>query len=278
MGKCKLTGREGKFVKSHIIPKALTRPSVPGSKFIQKNAGNGPNAYIRRSDSWYDSSIVTREGENYLAALDAHAIEELRNFGLLWSSSSIRKQPIAGKNELILINFASPQKMRLFFLSLLWRASISTLPEFQNVQLPADKLEQLRQIIIGEKEDDLRFFPVAIIALTNKGPIHIQSPEKQRFGPKGLEIIRFYMDGLIAHIHLEDPKLAVLQNPLPWDHPMFLGHEKTIVTQIETSQSIQLSELTEESLEYRDFLNNLNCGSLLTDGKYIQTNSVKFSD
>lgn len=46
MGKCKLTGREGKFVKSHIIPKALTRPSVPGSKFIQKNAGNGPNVRI----------------------------------------------------------------------------------------------------------------------------------------------------------------------------------------------------------------------------------------
>jgi hypothetical protein len=33
-GTCKLTGNHGKFVKSHLIPRALTRHSVRGNYFI----------------------------------------------------------------------------------------------------------------------------------------------------------------------------------------------------------------------------------------------------
>ena len=79
MGLCKLTKTSGKFVKSHIIPKALTRPTVRGNKFIQKSVTSAQSLYIKRADSWYDQGIVTREGENYLSDFDAHAIKELRD-------------------------------------------------------------------------------------------------------------------------------------------------------------------------------------------------------
>lgn len=90
MDTCKLTGKTGNYVKSHIIPKALTRPRVPGSKFLQLDPLYDGTRYIRRSDSWYDKGTVTREGEDYLSDLDSFAIDQLRLHGLVWSSPKIR--------------------------------------------------------------------------------------------------------------------------------------------------------------------------------------------
>ncbi|MDI2090140.1 hypothetical protein [Commensalibacter oyaizuii] len=39
IGICKLTGSKGKFVKSHIIPKAFTRPLRRGDSFVQGGVG-----------------------------------------------------------------------------------------------------------------------------------------------------------------------------------------------------------------------------------------------
>lgn len=52
-GRCKLIGTKGKFVKSHLIPKALTRHEEPGLPLIQ--GGSGKRRKLRW-DSWYDST------------------------------------------------------------------------------------------------------------------------------------------------------------------------------------------------------------------------------
>lgn len=117
MGLCLLTGKKGKFVKSHIIPKSLTRPSKAGNKFLQPAAGSTTVRLIKRADSWYDKSIVIREGEDYLSEIDSYAIDELRAQGLLWSSDKLRKPSTDLINELAIVNFNEPLKIRKFFLS-----------------------------------------------------------------------------------------------------------------------------------------------------------------
>jgi hypothetical protein len=250
VGICKLTNKSGKYVKSHIIPKALTRPSKPGNKFVQPDSRSKQKRYIKRADSWYDKTIVIREGEDYLSELDDHAIEELRAIGLLWSSPKLRKAASPSIHELAVVEFKDPTKIRKYFLSLLWRAAVSSLTEFSEIELKPDKVERLRKIIVGEKNDDLSFFPVALIQLPNKGPAHNFIPLKQKIGPDEKEIYRFYMDGLIAHLHISDPKLAVVMNPIPYDHAMFLGHKQTVVCQVETSESFQMNNLEKHLIEY----------------------------
>jgi len=78
-GHCRL-GQYGRFVVSHIIPRALTRPSVPGRCFVQAGNGDRPT---RRFDSWYDPELVMRVGEDLLADLDSAGIELLRRHQLL---------------------------------------------------------------------------------------------------------------------------------------------------------------------------------------------------
>jgi hypothetical protein len=81
-GICKLTGEKGKFVKSHIIPAALTTPEGTGP-LTQGGRGRPP---IRRWSSWYDPCLVTQAGEAILAEYDNWAIQELRKNKLIWSS------------------------------------------------------------------------------------------------------------------------------------------------------------------------------------------------
>ncbi|KVD59127.1 hypothetical protein [Burkholderia ubonensis] len=66
-GTCALTGEYGQFVKSHLIPRALTRLSRTGEKFIQSGIGE---RMARVPDSWYDLKLVVRLGEDILADID----------------------------------------------------------------------------------------------------------------------------------------------------------------------------------------------------------------
>ena len=66
-GVCRLTGTHGKFAKSHLIPRSLTKPTENGAPLLQ--AGNR-EPIRERYDSWYDRQIVTQEGENILGRID----------------------------------------------------------------------------------------------------------------------------------------------------------------------------------------------------------------
>lgn len=90
MNICKLTKKTGKFVKSHIIPKALTKPEISGAPFVE--FGMNYKQSKRCYSSWYDNNLVTREGENILSDYDDWAIRELRKNKLIWSSWESNKR------------------------------------------------------------------------------------------------------------------------------------------------------------------------------------------
>lgn len=158
---CRLTGTPGTYVDSHIIPRALTRLSSEGEKWIEAGIGLGMK---RRPDSWYDSNLVTRAGEDILSDIDSKAIDELRRHRLVWSGwgldDRLRNDELisaAGHASHRLIRLARPDVLRVFFLSLLWRAAASTRPEFSDVVVSASDLEDLRVRVLtqdpGRPED-----------------------------------------------------------------------------------------------------------------------------
>ena len=70
-GTCRLAGMRGEFVEAHILPKALTRPERRGAALYQYRSGHRP---IRRWTSWYDTNLVTGDGERILEEYDGWAI------------------------------------------------------------------------------------------------------------------------------------------------------------------------------------------------------------
>lgn len=215
-GICHLTHRPGRFVDSHLIPAALTRLSRTGEKAIETGIGRG---FKRRPNSWYDSGLVTREGEDILADIDARGIELLRQKRLVWSgwnetesiASEFEPGGDAGQGwRHVVIEPRQAQELQLFFLSLLWRAAASTRPEFSEVEVPAEMLEDLRLRVLHRAPGLAEDYPIQLFQLTTKGFEHNRTPllERKRM-PRadntwGEEVsyVRFYFEGLVAHVHL----------------------------------------------------------------------------
>lgn len=212
IGTCKLTLKPGKFVKSHMIPLAFSAPSE-GCYFIDGAPGGRPT---RRPTSWYDRELVTRSGEDILADLDSFAATELRKARLVWSGwekETVLKDNIfqyPDSDQLVrLVPDLDALKLRVFFLSLLWRAAASEMPQYANIKLQECELEKLRLMVLNRNPYPLSLFPVHLTQMItrgarhNLGPLEMNTPMDFGSGNGALMLnsYRFYFDGLIANIH-----------------------------------------------------------------------------
>lgn len=211
-GHCRLTGQYGRFVVSHIIPKALTRPSVSGRSFIQAGNGDRPT---RRFDSWYDPELVTRVGEDLLADLDSAGIELLRRHQLVWSGrgtgEELRGEILWPEGEGAGMRFLpeslDQRVLRQFLLSILWRAAQSGRPEFAEISLPVEHLEKLRQMVLAGSTVPYDWYPIILTQLMERGPNHnlapqaVAMPVRNELGQETgkLRALRFYFDGLVVN-------------------------------------------------------------------------------
>lgn len=210
-GLCQLTGKHGKYVRAHVIPEALTKPSISGESFIQAGRGERP---VRRWTSWYDPKIVTADGERILADYDDWGITELRRLNLVWSS--LGKLNVAEFEDwnatrnaghgVRIFDYANGDKLRLFLLSILWRAAVSRLPEFRYIRVPKRQLDRLGKMLIDQDPKPYFMFSACLIQLSNIGPRHNFTPmagKKQAGSSKKghVRIFRFYLDGLACHFH-----------------------------------------------------------------------------
>lgn len=83
------------------------------------------------------------------------------------------------------------------------------LPEFDEVVMPTDDLEQLRQMLVSGSVKPLSFYPATLVQISTLGLVHNLSPLAQtKTNPavgnqeeRQIPIFRFYFDGLIIHMH-----------------------------------------------------------------------------
>jgi hypothetical protein len=170
----------------------------------------------RRWSSWYDPALVTEEGEKILAAYDDWAIAMLRKHKMVWSGwgpmqalSDVDTIPGTpwGFRKIECKDEGDFKRLRLFLLSILWRAGATNRQEFVEVDLPSDHLEMLRTMVLNGDPEPLDFYPATLTQLSTLGHRHNQAPftiTKQipaiGDSPARLEhAFRFFIDGLIIH-------------------------------------------------------------------------------
>ncbi|HWV51144.1 hypothetical protein [Pseudorhodoplanes sp.] len=249
-GVCKLTGHSGKFVDSHILPKALTRHAQKGEGFIQAGAGTRPE---RRFSSWYDNRLVTAEGEAILSKIDDWAISALREHKLVWSgwgpiqsiSNLVAEKIPDTKWGIRFIHGLDARRLRLFFLSLLWRAAASDRWEMSQVSLPQEDLETLRIKVLTSDPEPISFYPVRILQLSTVGPTHNYSPIKLtgEHRHSGSGIFRFYFEGLMAHVAINRNETGAKQVG-----SLALGSEDRIIVPAVPYESSLQSDLVRDTV------------------------------
>ena len=254
-GKCKLTHLEGTFVDSHIIPQAFTSPDI-GRYFIEGGPGR---RLTRRPSSWYDNRLVVRKGENILADLDSFAAKALRDNFMVWSGWGDYQELPDPKAEMVsgygirALEGLNYNKLRLFFLSLLWRAAASSRAEFSGVSLSSKDLEVLRMSLVSGQCPPQDFIPLFLMQHSTLGPRHNLAPlvgrEIRDEGDDAPEImtnsIRFYFDGLIVYFCNEISPEAYEEA-----RNLFVGEtEKVLVSCVPFANSWQENNLKQHVLE-----------------------------
>lgn len=156
-GTCKLCKKTRELKKSHIIPRLaikLIRDENLNNRFYE--LFNKQNKIIQDSPKEH---LLCYECEQHLGNNEKYFKEtiHLNRHGT--------KKAHDGKK--LIVKNLDYKKIKLFFLSLLWRASISSKPEFENVCI-GDNEEIIRKMILNESPGRSSMFSItAIVPLIN---------------------------------------------------------------------------------------------------------------
>lgn len=129
LAQCKLCGNQAKLINAHIIPKSLYGELRDEKGNVSKLVANSKGVHPKRSPiGIYDSSIVCASCEALFSPWDDYANEFF---------SRTDPTPIEHNGKVIGYEYAEYDysKLKLFFMSMLWRAHASTQPFFNRVKL-----------------------------------------------------------------------------------------------------------------------------------------------
>lgn len=194
--KCKLTGNEGKGVRAHIIPKSFYAIDPERTQPVRLIT-NAEGHYSRKTPiGIYDTTIVTEDGERIFSEWDDYASELLLD-------SKTAFEPIVHNGETIAFQITDYDyyKLKLFFLSVLWRASASSQHFFRRVELGPHE-ESIRNTLLEDNPGDSEWFSVCL-AKWSDPPDGIGMMDPYRTRLEGLNYYVMYLEHYIVYFKVD---------------------------------------------------------------------------
>ncbi len=201
--KCKLCLQERKICKSHIIPEFLYKQGYDenGQMYVLKKANFKPKNLQHNQDVYEkllcaecDGKLLNEKYEKY--------------FHKLWYLD--KTLPTITTSAFLEIPNLDYAPFKLFHLSILWRASISSLAPFAMVSLGDEQEERIRQMLLngdpGQPNDYQIFGALFLSRGTNKVlDGFIAAPTRQEY--QGLQIYQFIFGGCAWHYVIGDQSI-----------------------------------------------------------------------
>ena len=190
---CKFCNEDKPLVKAHIIPEGFFRrlrdgqdpPRVLNEKDYPKKAPIGV----------YDKNILCLECERIFGDWDNHAQLILNN--------DCPGRPVLHKGEVVAYENTNYDysKLKLFFMSLLWRASVSTHPFYGKIC--AGPFEEILKKRIRDSDPGIPDeFSVALARFKEHTfDLATLDPHPEKF--EGINYCRFYMAGYVIYIKVD---------------------------------------------------------------------------
>lgn len=188
---CKFCGEDLKLIKSHIVPEAFFR-RMKGDRESLKLIAQGQHPK-KSQTGVYDETILCAKCDNYFGEFDNYA-QKLLNENLKGLDPLIMNGKIIGYET----NEFRYDLLKLFFISLIWRASISNHPFFKRINLgPFEPIAKymLQSSDPGAPDD----FGVVLAHFDHQLGSAILDPHPEKFKP-GINYNRFYLSRFIAYI------------------------------------------------------------------------------
>jgi hypothetical protein len=192
---CKLCGENEKLIKAHIIPEGFFRPLRSG-KTMPEIHSNIKGVFPKRSPiGIYDNTILCEKCDKYLGVWDAYAQKLLiQNFS---EELAVQKGKTKAAYKIDKYDYT---QLKLFFLSILWRASISSQPFYSKVQIgPHENI--LKEMIADGEPGEPFDYAVSLAKFSDPGVTVMLDPHKKRFD--GINYCQFYITGFVLYIKVD---------------------------------------------------------------------------
>ena len=206
-------------MKAHIMPDSMNHE-------LRKVLGDSPNSPMltiekdsgktkRLPMGTYDKTIICSPCDGSFSPWEAHALDVLFKEHA-WTD--LQKDGRGGPICYTLEN-ADYAKLKLFVLSMLWKAAVSTQPFCAKVVLSEAKVEQLRQMLLAKDPGGSTTFTVRLAQFYDMD------------APMTFEPMNLTIDGIVyVALHVPGYKILVQidEQALPADHDMVLTPDAPI--------------------------------------------------
>jgi len=205
---------EQPLIKAHVIPAGFFRSIEDPSETLELHT-NTPGTYPKRAPiGVYDKSILCRACDNVFSPWEKHAQDVLlRNF-------SEEAATYHGHEKVAwVIDKFDYSQLKLFFVSLLWRASISTHAFYRRISTGPFESE-LRTMILAGAPGAPNTFAVSLARFEEPAYSAMLDPHRERYD--GVNYCRFYLAGFVTYIKVDH------RPPPDWLAPFSLSPEAPI--------------------------------------------------
>ena len=193
--KCKFCNEEKKLIKAHAIPESFFRPLRDGNT-PPKLVTNKTGVYPKKSPiGIYDTTILCRDCEDQFGPWDDYA-----QLLLLQKFQNADKLKHNGKEVGYKVLSFDYNKLKLFFISVLWRAHASSQPFYSRIKL-GPFADIAKDHIINKDPGSPDDF--AVILAYFEEPIGMSNFDPFIEKYDGLNYYRFYMAGFCPVIKVD---------------------------------------------------------------------------
>lgn len=196
------------MAKSHIIPNAFMRKADDRAPFLESDGLSRP---VKRQTGWYDRTILGHRGEKLISRFDDAASQCFFRRGFTYRArrdpgyiSALKQGYRPG--EVVEVEGVDTSQLRLFALSLLWRAAVSGLPIMAKVSMREQNLEDIRKRILQSSPGNPLEYPAYFCVFDSAEEL----PKIQPFRPGTHPFYRFFLDGVVAYV---SPRRTLLAAP-----------------------------------------------------------------
>lgn len=236
---CKLCGKDKKGVQAHIIPKAFARRLTDDARApILVAEGHHPK---RSHTGIYDNEILCESCEKSLHKWDDCAIKLLID-----NRADLKEIRDNGELLVLLSESYNYERLKLFAISLIWRAHVTSHPFFCSVDLGSWEDRARQRILARDPGPPEEFATLFGIFVSSKGYDRavrtIHRPVKVRAWGGPINIYRVYLGEFFVDIKVD-------QRQVPDDiQPILLGQSLQLAVIVKDFESSGEFEALKDAL------------------------------
>jgi len=195
---CKFCNQDRPLVKAHVVPEAFYRELKTGDMplfLISSDAGKRP---VRSQIGPYDTGILCRKCEDQFQDWDDYAA----TFLIKSRDTAFERVPV-GEFDVFVASKFDYSKLKLFLVSVVWRAAVSTNPLFDKVRL-GPRVDRAKELLNARTPGDPSEFAFVLSRLQSSrrdapDPKFATMPFSRTY-PGGCHAVKIYLGSFIADV------------------------------------------------------------------------------